>query len=148
MRDIQRTETKQDNLGRFKIYILQGLEDWLWGTSFGRGWEGSAIYSKPSWRTPGWNLRRGVPPSLCCSLWHSLLRQNMTFLEASWLGGICATAYPADCSWCHTPLAFYKTPSLSPCGPLHTAVIVHPGDGAGKHTMQSIHPSLELSVLR
>lgn len=48
MRDIQRTETKQDNLGRFKIHILQGLEDWLWGTSFGRGWEGSAIYSKPS----------------------------------------------------------------------------------------------------
>lgn len=41
----------------------------------------------------------------------------MTFLEASWLGGICATAYPADCSWCHTPLAFDKTPSLSPCGP-------------------------------
>lgn len=43
--------------------------------------------------------------------------QNMTFLEASWLGGICATAYPADCSWCRTPVAFYKTPSLSPCGP-------------------------------
>lgn len=49
----------------------------------------------------------------------------MTFLEASQLGGICATAYPADCSQHHTPLAFYKTPSLSPCRPLHTAVIVH-----------------------
>lgn len=32
----------------------------------------------------------------------------MTFLEASQLGGICATAYPADCSERHTPLAFYK----------------------------------------
>lgn len=41
--------------------------------------------------------------------------QNMTFLEASQLGGIWATAYPADCSGCHTPLAFSKTPLLSPC---------------------------------
>lgn len=31
----------------------------------------------------------------------------------------------------HVPLAFYKAPSLSPCGPLHTAVIVRPADSAG-----------------
>lgn len=65
----------------------------------------------------------------------------MTFLEASQLEGICATAYPADCSGCHTPLALYKAPGLSPCRPLHTAVIVCPGHSAGKRTMQSIHRS-------
>lgn len=67
--------------------------------------------------------------------------QNMTFLEASQLGGICSTAYPADCRRRHTPLAFYKTPSLSPCRFLHTAVIVYRGNSAGKYTMRSIHYS-------
>lgn len=65
--------------------------------------------------------------------------QNMTFLEASQCGGICATASPADCRGRHTPLAFYKTASLSPCRPLHSALIVCQEASDGKHTMQTIH---------
>lgn len=65
----------------------------------------------------------------------------MTFMEASQRGGIYATASPADCRGRHTPLAFYKTPSLSPCRPLHSALIVCQEASDGKYTMQSIHCS-------
>lgn len=41
----------------------------------------------------------------------------------------------------------YKTPSLSLCRPLHSALIVGQEASDGKHTMQSIHYSPELCIV-
>ena len=136
------TETKQDHLGGFNIYYSRigrlALGNFLW-EGLGR----RAIYSKPSGRKAAWNLRRWAKFPVPVLLFVAFIIEAKTwhFWRPLNLGGICATAYPADCSQHHTPLAFYKTPSLSPCRPLHTALIVHWEDSAGKRTMRSIHHS-------